>query len=97
MKKHAAILVDELIGCEVAVLRSTNPCNTGIKGTIIDETKNTLTLETEKKEKKVLIKSQNTFMIKDMTINGSDLQGRPEERIKKWLKPRKKRRISELK
>lgn len=80
------LLRGELIGLEVMVVDPKNRCNLNMKGRIIDETKNTLTIETGKGEKK-LMKSQNRFMFmvnrKKVVVEGKLLQGRPEERIKK--------------
>lgn len=80
------LLKGELIGLEVLVADSRNRCNTGIKGRVVDETKNTLTIETRKGEKK-LLKAQNKFIFKinkkKVAVEGKLLQGRPEERIKK--------------
>lgn len=97
MERDVNLKVEELIGYTTTVSKSKNKNNIGISGEIIDETRNTLTVETKEKERKRLIKDQNTFTIKNQEIDGSDLQGRPEERIKKWLKPKKKQRTSELK
>ena len=56
-----------------------------IRGRIIDETKNTITLESEKK-RKVLFKNNITFETKinnkTIQIKGEILTKRPEERIK---------------
>ncbi len=95
------ILVGELIGCRLAVISSKNRCNEGLQGTVVDETRNTITIKTQDNNKKRLIKKENVFEftsgIKKSTIKGEDLVARPEERTKKWLRPKKKRRISELK
>ncbi len=79
------LLRSELIGLEVEIKDSKNRCNIGIKGRIIDETKNMLTIETKKGEKK-LLKNQNRFVFKinkkRIAVDGKLLHGRPEERIK---------------
>lgn len=71
-----------LIGEKVEIVSSRNETLQGVIGTIIDETKNTITIETEDKIKKVL-KKDVKLRINTAVINGSDLIGRPEERLKK--------------
>lgn len=50
-------------------------------GTIIDETKNTLVLETDKKRVRI-IKKNSAIEIGGRVIPGSSIAKRPEERIK---------------
>ena len=75
----------ELIGCSLEITDSENKSLIGIKGKIIDETKNMLILENKK-----LIKSQSKFKIKidnkNYLIDGKLLVGRPEDRLKKQIK-----------
>ena len=72
-----------LIGKNIEITKSKNKSLIGIKGKIIDETKNMLILDNQKK----LIKSQSTFRVKIRNniyeIDGKILQNRPEDRIKK--------------
>lgn len=76
----------ELIGSTIEVIDSKNKSLIGIKGKIIDETKNMFILENGKK----LIKSQSTFKLwfnnKKYKIKGEILVGRPEDRLKKRLR-----------
>ena len=51
------------------------------EGTIIDETKNTLTLETKNKTIKI-IKKSSIITINGKKINGEKITKRPEDRIK---------------
>lgn len=71
----------ELIGLRSEVVDSKNRSNIGIKGTIRDETKNTITIG-----KKRLFKKNITIRItkdkEEITIKGEKLAGRPKERIK---------------
>ena len=53
-----------------------------ILGTIIDETKNMLIIQTQKEIKK-MPKKNNTFDIEGHTLNGNSLIGRIEERSRK--------------
>jgi len=53
----------------------------GVEGIIVNETKNTFTILSDGKEKKIL-KNKKEFMIEETKINGKKIQKRPEERIK---------------
>ena len=80
------IVRHELIGLNIEIVKAENPSLVGIKGKIIDESKNTLTIEAQNKIKKIL-KDQATFNIelKDhvVQVEGKLLLGRAEDRIKK--------------
>lgn len=52
----------ELIGLNIEVIKSNNKANIGIKGKVIDETKNMVIVKNEKGIKK-LIKKQNFFFL----------------------------------
>jgi len=69
----------EFIGSQVEIADHTNK---KLTGTIIDETKNTFKIKTEKKIKTILKKNKK-FIIKQEQINGNQIIKRPEERIKK--------------
>ncbi|RLI96241.1 MAG: ribonuclease P protein subunit [Candidatus Aenigmatarchaeota archaeon] len=84
------IVRHELIGLEVEVVSSTNASQKGMKGTVTDETRQTITIDTGKGEKN-LAKDSCTFrfMLPDgskVDVEGSLLVARPEDRIKKKLK-----------
>lgn len=68
----------ELIGKKAIVTIHNN----SFAGTIIDETKNTLIIETSV-GRKTIIKNNSKIQIEDRTIEGKDLIKRPEERIKR--------------
>jgi ribonuclease P protein subunit POP4 len=74
----------ELIGLDVEVLSA--PCYEGIKGTILDETKNTFIIGSAGTEKMVP-KNSNEFAFtyegSRFVIRGSEVLHRPEDRIKK--------------
>jgi ribonuclease P protein subunit POP4 len=72
---------DEIIGCEIKVIDALNKSLVGIRGKAVDETKNTITVETTSGEKKIL-KEQAKFEINGIIIDGKSLAKRPEERIK---------------
>lgn len=80
------VLKTEHIGKSVEITKANNKTLEGIKGKIINETKNTLTIQTNNGEKK-LIKDTITIKMKHNNktyeINGKLLVNRPEERIKK--------------
>ena len=79
----------ELIGLDIEVVDSRNPHLKGLRGKIIDETRNTLTIEHNSATKR-LIKDQITFVTlinnRKVMINGALLVARPEERLKKKIK-----------
>ena len=76
----------ELIGLSIKVVDSKNKGNIGIQGTIIDETKNTLVIETKTEKRKILFKSniviETVINNKKIQIKGKSLLGRPQDRIK---------------
>lgn len=76
----------ELIGLEVEIRASKDPTLTGIKGIIIDETRNTLMIKT--REKKMIIaknicKFRFTFKDHMVDVDGLALVGRSYDRIKR--------------
>lgn len=72
----------ELIGKTILVAEAENETNKGIEGEVIDETRNMLVIQTKNKTKK-LIKKQITIKFNNITIEGEEIIGRIEERIKK--------------
>ena len=80
------VRVHELIGLKAEVSNSTDARRIGLKGTIVDETKNTFTLDSCGKEK-VLPKKEITLTVSlgddKATIDGKSILYRPEERTKK--------------
>ena len=81
-----AVIRGEWIGKDVEVISAANPSLNGLKGTVVDETKNLFVLETSKGEKKVP-KHLSTFKIKFnneiIEISGDEILASPEERVKK--------------
>ncbi len=77
----------ELIGLWVEVADSTNPCLSGIFGRVVDETRNTLVVETENGEKRVpKACAKFTFTLPDgrrARVDGLVLESLPENRINK--------------
>jgi len=76
----------ELIGLDVVVSASLNPLSVGIQGKLVDETQQTLTIQTKKGDKKIL-KRMSTFVFnvdgKKVEVKGSVIAKRPWERISK--------------
>lgn len=85
MQKVAKLARSELIGVVVEVIGSANKAYIGLKGSVIDETKHLLVIETSKGRKKVLKKTsifQISYLGEKISINGELLFGSPEDRIK---------------
>ncbi len=76
------ILKDELIGMHIEISDAKNKSLMGLTGTIIDETKNTLKIQTNTKIKTIL-KNQVILKLGNLRVEGCELVGRSEERIKK--------------
>ncbi len=76
----------ELIGLNVEIVKAKNPLLIGIKGKVVDETRNTMTIKYKNKMRKIL-KDQAVFNIKVenkiFQVDGKLLVGRPEDRLKK--------------
>jgi ribonuclease P protein subunit POP4 len=82
--KKSDIMRTEFIGMEVEVLSAS--CYEGIKGVVMDETKNTFIIGSAGTEKMVPKKSNEfafTYEGKRFVIKGSEVLHRPEDRIKK--------------
>ena len=79
LRKH------ELIGLSVVVSAATDPGLVGVRGVVTDETRNTLTVETAKGEKRVPKHGVSfTFEVQGgVRVDGDDLLFRPEDRIKR--------------
>lgn len=81
---------EELIGLIMEVEESSNSDMEGLRGRIVDETRNTFVIETEQGEEKRIPKSGNMFIfvLEDGTrarIRGDKLLARPEDRIKRGM------------
>ncbi len=79
-------LIAPIIGREIVISESRNKYDKGISGRVVDETRYTLLIKTDKGEKRVL-KNNITIMIKgekeSILIKGENIIGRAFERIKK--------------
>jgi len=76
----------ELIGLDARISGGTNKSQKRIKGIIKDETRNTLTLN-QKGVDKVIAKGEASFIFNLggtlVEVEGKNLIGRPEDRVKK--------------
>lgn len=76
----------EFIGSYMEVIDSKNKSLIGIKGKVIDETKNTFTIKTKEKMKKIAknqVVLKVDFLSGEVEIDGKLLVGRSEDRLKK--------------
>ncbi len=90
LRGPSVVLNHELVGLEMRLLDVTNPHYIGTVSKVTDESRNTLTVESEG-QLKTLIKDQSIFSFRMPTgewirIDGKLLIGRPEDRIKKRAK-----------
>jgi ribonuclease P protein subunit POP4 len=80
----------ELIGLEAEVLKDSNPYNVNTRGTIIDETMNTLVIDDGGAKR--IAKKNAVFKFnlkgKSVKVEGWALASRPEDRVKKKIKRR---------
>jgi len=77
--------IHEWIGLEARVIESTDKAREGIKGKIVNETKNVITIETKKGEKKLPkkeIKLEIVLGKEKVPLDCTKLSQRPEDRIK---------------
>jgi len=85
------LIKHELIGLNINIIRDTNPYNKSISGTVIDESRNTLTIkqgDTPKMVPKRNALFSFTLPSSIVEVSGTNLVGRPEDRVKKNLKRR---------
>ena len=82
------LIKDEWIGKKVKIIDSKNKSCIGMKGLIIDETKNKIVIKTNKGERKDIIKdiSKIFFVDDNIIIDGKITTKRPEDRIKIKIK-----------
>lgn len=85
--KHSnrEIFKKEIIGLTTEVIDSKNKDNVGIKGRILDETKNTIVIDYKKKQKRLFKNNvELKFIINKEKINvkAGLFLGRPKDRIK---------------
>ncbi len=78
------IMSHELIGLRTEIIESSNSQIIGLNGTIIDETKSMIIMDTTNGTK-MIAKSNNSWKFsidnKDVVLNGSKIAKRPFDRI----------------
>jgi len=80
-------LRDEFIGKKVEIVESKNKDLVGIKGKIVDETKNMFEIESNGKTKKVQKNiCKFKFLPENIIIDGKIINYRPEDRIVRKFK-----------
>ncbi len=88
------IVLHELIGLRVRISFSHDASRIGVAGTVVNETKNTLVVDTKHGTERVP-KRESTFIFdvgdKSFTVEGSEIAFRPHERLKKGIKFYKRR------
>lgn len=85
------LLKHELMGLKVNVLKDVNIQNETILGTVVDESRNTMTIRQEGNLKMVPKRNalfRFTLFSNKVDVSGVNLVGRPEDRVKKNHKRR---------
>lgn len=90
MKITPTVIQGEFIGLDAKIAKNCNPSLAGMKGKVIDETRNTFVVLHEGKQK-IIPKDTSVFhfTMQDGTvveIYGKLLLGRPEDRVKKHIR-----------
>lgn len=82
-KEISKLLMGELIGLKMEVIDSNNKNVIGLKGIVIDETKNTFVFDNGKRvlKENVIVRIRKGDKLFD--VNGKLLVGRSEDRIKR--------------
>ncbi len=93
---NKTIVLHELIGLKVDVVKSHDRSRQGLRGFVVDETKNTLLIETPS-GRKVIPKLDSAFKFaygrSRFVVDGKEINFRPYERLEKSFKFYKKRRL----
>lgn len=79
LRKH------ELIGLQVEVVDALDPTQAHVRGRVVDETRNTLVVEVQGKEKRIP-KQGSRFRFEvgsGIEVEGDDIRFRPEDRVKR--------------
>ncbi len=90
------IVINELIGLKVKVVKSSDKKQKGTEGTVIDETKGMLVVSTNTGIKK-LQKTASEFRFyagaRSFLVSGEEINFRPDERTEKALRYYKMRKV----
>ncbi len=91
------IVLHELIGLMVEVAKSRDAYQKGIKGRVIDETRNTLLIYTKQGDRKRVLKNISTFKFivgkSRFIVSGEEIRFRPFERTEKGIKYYRRRKL----
>jgi ribonuclease P protein subunit POP4 len=71
----------EWIGKHIRVINAANPSQKGIEGVVVDETRNTIVVQTTTGVKRVQ-KHGSVFEVNGHEVEGDEVLAAPEERIK---------------
>ncbi|HXV45623.1 MAG TPA: ribonuclease P protein subunit [Nitrososphaera sp.] len=81
------VLVHEIVGLGAKIVESTDPTLQGISGTIVLETKNTISVRVDSLVKQIAKKAAKKIEVKTDSgvcfISGSSMIGRPEDRTRR--------------
>jgi ribonuclease P protein subunit POP4 len=90
------IVLNELIGLRVKVVKCLDKKQEGLEGLIVDETKNTFVIETPGGLKRA-IKASSKFRFyagnKSFVVKGEEINFRPHERIERSLRFYRRREL----
>ena len=73
----------EMIGLEAEIVESRDPSLKGLKGVVVDETKNMFVIDVGGREKRIIKKNVRLRFENYGVVDGSRIAYRPEDRIKK--------------
>jgi len=75
----------ELFGLQVEVVAATDPSQAHVRGRVVDETRNTLVVEAQGREKRIPKRgSRFRFDVQGgLEVEGEEIRFRPEDRVKK--------------
>jgi ribonuclease P protein subunit POP4 len=89
MYSNKNIVLHELIGLKVKILKASDKKQSGSEGIVVDETRHTLLVKRGASVKRI-IKKTATFKFyagnKAFTVDGKEIDFRPEERTERGLK-----------
>lgn len=78
------VLLHEIIGLDIKIVESTDPTLNDVSGSIVFETRNTISIRTDSSVKQIAKKAATKIEIRTHSgvcfISGSSLIGRPEDR-----------------
>ena len=90
------IVLNELIGLKAKVTKSLDKRQKGLSGIVIDETKNTVVIETKLGTRRI-VKKISVFRFysgrKSFVVSGDEINFRPHERMEKSMKFYKARKV----